>query len=87
MRALQLAMVALAVTLVTVPAVAQMPGGRAGMGGHGADKPPDGPKKKSGDDKDYKAALDRLPDGKYDPWRTVRGGQPSSNEPTPAPGR
>ena len=30
------------------------------------------PKKKSNDDKDYKAAVDRLPDQKYDPWRNMR---------------
>jgi hypothetical protein len=29
------------------------------------------PKKKT-DDKDYKAALDRIPTQKYDPWQTVR---------------
>lgn len=29
------------------------------------------PKKKE-DDKDYKAAVDRLPDQKYDPWRNMR---------------
>jgi hypothetical protein len=29
-------------------------------------------KKKSGEDKDYKSAVDRLPDQKYDPWRNMR---------------
>jgi hypothetical protein len=29
------------------------------------------PKKKE-DDKDYKAAVDRLPDQKFDPWRNMR---------------
>jgi hypothetical protein len=29
------------------------------------------PKKKE-DDKDYKAAVDRLPDQKFDPWRNIR---------------
>jgi hypothetical protein len=31
-----------------------------------------GPKKKSSEDKDYKAAIDRLPDQKFDPWRNMR---------------
>ena len=30
------------------------------------------PKKKTNDDKDYKSAVDRLPDQKYDPWRNFR---------------
>jgi hypothetical protein len=30
------------------------------------------PKKKSTEDKDYKAAVDRLPDQKFDPWRNMR---------------
>ena len=30
------------------------------------------PKKKGNEDKDYKAAVDRLPDQKYDPWRNIR---------------
>lgn len=29
------------------------------------------PKKKY-DDKDYKSALERMPDQKYDPWRNIR---------------
>jgi hypothetical protein len=31
-------------------------------------------------DKDYKSALDRLPDQKHDPWGTVRSGG-SSDKP------
>jgi hypothetical protein len=30
------------------------------------------PKKKSNDEKDYKSAIDRLPDQKFDPWRNIR---------------
>ena len=30
------------------------------------------PKKKGNEDKDYKAAVDRLPDQKFDPWRNMR---------------
>jgi hypothetical protein len=40
----------------------------------GNQKPKDdaAPKKKSNEDKDYKAAVDRLPDQKFDPWRNMR---------------
>ena len=39
----------------------------------GNQKPKDEPKKKGGsEDKDYKAAVDRLPDQKFDPWRNIR---------------
>jgi hypothetical protein len=39
----------------------------------GNQKPKDEPKKKStGEDKDYKAAVERLPDQKFDPWRNIR---------------
>ena len=31
-----------------------------------------GPQKKSAEDKDYKAAVERLPDQKFDPWRNMR---------------
>jgi hypothetical protein len=34
-------------------------------------KKQEAPKKKE-DDKDYKAAVDRLPDQKFDPWRNMR---------------
>ena len=30
------------------------------------------PQKKSAEDKDYKAAVERLPDQKFDPWRNMR---------------
>jgi hypothetical protein len=30
------------------------------------------PKKKGNEDKDYKAAVERLPDQKFDPWRNIR---------------
>jgi len=31
-----------------------------------------GPPRKSAEDKDYKAAVERLPDQKFDPWRNMR---------------
>jgi hypothetical protein len=30
------------------------------------------PPRKKTDDKDYKSALERMPDQKYDPWRQMR---------------
>ena len=30
-----------------------------------------GPPRKSAEDKDYKAAVERLPDQKFDPWRNM----------------
>jgi hypothetical protein len=39
----------------------------------GNEKAKEAPKKKStGEEKDYKAAVDRLPDQKFDPWRNIR---------------
>jgi hypothetical protein len=31
-----------------------------------------GPPRKSAEDKDYKSAVDRIPDQKFDPWRNMR---------------
>jgi hypothetical protein len=39
---------------------------------HGGEKRKNEPPKAQVDDKDYKAALDRLPQQKHDPWGTVR---------------
>jgi hypothetical protein len=60
---------AAAVALLTAPASAQGIGGgkKKGQGQeHQADKP------KKADDKGYNAALSKLPDQKYDPWKGVR---------------
>ena len=72
MRALVLAIAALA--LLAVPATAQMGGG----GNRGADHAP-APEKPKIDEKAYKAALERVPTPKekYDPWGGVA--------PAPAP--
>ena len=63
---------AMTIALLILPAQAQMGGG--GMGGkgggrghHGQAQKSETPKKKV-DDKDYKAALGRIPDKKVDPW-------------------
>ena len=39
---------------------------------HGAPKPKTEAPKTQANDKDYKSALDRLPQQKYDPWGTAR---------------
>ncbi len=39
---------------------------------HGAERKKTEPAKTEANDKDYKAALDRLPAQKYDPWGTTR---------------
>jgi hypothetical protein len=61
---------AIAIALLILPAQAQMGGGMGGKGGrghHSQAQKTEAPKKKV-DDKAYKAALDRLPDKKVDPW-------------------
>jgi hypothetical protein len=57
---------ALFIALLTMPGAAQF----SSMG----DKKKEESKapKKSSDDKDYKAAIERLPDQKFDPWRNMR---------------
>lgn len=64
---------ALIFAALTVPAYAQgmsggMPGGK---GRHGQQQRTEQPKRKA-DEKDYKSALDKLPDKKFDPWQGVR---------------
>jgi uncharacterized protein YdeI (BOF family) len=39
---------------------------------HGTEKKKNEPPKAEANDKDYKSALDRLPQQKHDPWGTVR---------------
>jgi len=39
---------------------------------HGAEKKKNEAPKAKADDKDYKSALDRLPEPKFDPWGTTR---------------
>jgi hypothetical protein len=39
---------------------------------HGVEKKKNEPAKVEANDKDYKAALDRLPEQKHDPWGTMR---------------
>jgi hypothetical protein len=58
------------------PAFAQEGGGRH----HGAaTKKKEEPAQVKANDKDYKAALDRLPAQKYDPWGTLRPATPDKH--------
>jgi hypothetical protein len=71
MKSLMAAAVMLA--LIAVPAHAQMGGKRHRDGGARTE-----PKKPQVDDKDYKAALERIPEPKekYDPWSVTRPAAP-----------
>jgi hypothetical protein len=64
-------MIALAVALLTLPALAQE-GGRGSKHRGGGEQKTEQQTKTKANDKDYKSALDRLPDQKYDPWGTAR---------------
>ena len=62
--------------IATIVAALAMPAFAQDMAGsnkhHGAPKKSTEEPKAKVDDKDYKAALDRLPEQKHDPWGTVR---------------
>jgi hypothetical protein len=62
--------IALAVALLTLPALAQE-GGR-GSKHRGGEQKTEQQTKSKANEKDYKSALDRLPDQKYDPWGAAR---------------
>ena len=62
--------IALTIASLTAPALSQDMAGSNKHHGAGAKKV-EAPKQKA-DEKGYKAALDRMPVQKYDPWGTVR---------------
>jgi hypothetical protein len=62
--------IATIVAALAMPAFAQDTAGSNKH--HGAPKKSTEEPKAKVDDKDYKAALDRLPEQKHDPWGTVR---------------
>ena len=68
-----LVVAAVTAALLSGPAYAQAKMGGGGKG-HRDDQKTDQQKKKPDEktEKAYKAALDRLPDQKYDPWRGMR---------------
>jgi hypothetical protein len=63
--------IALTVALLTLPALAQE--GPRGGKHRGGEQNTEQPKSKV-NEKDYKSALDRIPQQKYDPWGTTRPG-------------
>ncbi len=63
---MRILLAALIVALLTGPSAAQF----KSMGEPTKQKDNAPPKKK--DDEGYKAAIDRLPDQKFDPWRNMR---------------
>jgi hypothetical protein len=65
MKAILALLSVVALISTAAPAAAQMKGGKK----HNQDS---AAPKKPADDKGYKAALDRLPNKKYDPWGNVR---------------
>jgi hypothetical protein len=64
-------LVAMAMTLIAVAAHSQEMSG--GKGRHHSSEQKTDAQKPKADEKAYKAALDRIPDGgKYDPWHNIR---------------
>jgi hypothetical protein len=62
--------IAIIMAALAVPALGQDVAGSNKH--HGAEKKRNEPAKTEANDKDYKAALDRLPQQKFDPWGTTR---------------
>jgi len=62
------------IALIATPAIAQkgMGGGKGRRGPQQQQKTEEQKKAEQKLDKDYKAALDSIPDKKYDPWGGVR---------------
>lgn len=56
------------IVLATATSHAQFKGGRGG----GSKEDPGAAAKKKPDDSQYKAAIERLPDKKFDPWQNMR---------------
>ena len=67
---MRLLAIATIMAALTAPAFAQDAAGSNKH--HGAEKKKNEPPKAQANDQDYKAALDRLPQQKYDPWGTTR---------------
>jgi hypothetical protein len=66
---MRIVILALAITLLSLPAHAQgMRGGKK----HQATEQKTDPAKKKTDDKDYRSAISNIPDKPYDPWKGVR---------------
>ncbi|HEY2137453.1 MAG TPA: hypothetical protein VGH49_16300 [Xanthobacteraceae bacterium] len=68
---MRILLIALTIASMTVPAFAQEDAAGSTKH-HGAPKKTNEEPKVKADDKDYKSALQRLPDQKADPWGNVR---------------
>ncbi len=65
---MRLILAAIMIALLTVPSAAQF----KSMGEDPKQKQKDNAPPKKKDDEGYKAAIDRMPDQKFDPWRNMR---------------
>jgi hypothetical protein len=68
---MRLFVIALTIASLTVPAFSQEDAAGSTKHHRAPKKTTEAPKQQA-NDKDYKAALDRMPAQKYDPWGTVR---------------
>jgi hypothetical protein len=65
---MRLILAAIMIALLTVPSAAQ----KFKSMGEETKQKDNGPPKKKNEDEGYKAAIERLPDQKFDPWRNMR---------------
>jgi hypothetical protein len=74
MRLIIVAMAAALLTVPAVPAYSQQTGPKGGaiQAPPKKDKEEKTPEQKKAEDKAYKDAVGRIPDQKFDPWRSVR---------------
>jgi hypothetical protein len=71
-------LVAAIIGALTAPAYSQ---GMRGKGRHAPEQKSDEQKKKAVEkEKAYRAAIESMPDGKYDPWQAVRGAEPGKGK-------
>ena len=70
---MRIVLVALTIALLAIPAQAQQARGKPQpAAGAGQQQAAEKKRKAAEEDKAAKAAIERLPDKKFDPWRTVR---------------
>ena len=73
-------LVAMTIALLAVPAYAQMMSrGDRRPGSEQKTEQKADPKQRKADEAAYKAALDKIPAQKYDPWQNIRGTEPDKN--------
>jgi hypothetical protein len=74
-------LVAVTIALLTVPAYAQMMSrGDKRPGSERKTEQKVDPRKQKADEAAYKAALDKIPAQKFDPWQNIRGTEPDKNK-------